>query len=49
MFLDQDSGELIEDKALEAEIRKQTGEGVFLAKGGTNVEAALKDIAQVER
>lgn len=46
MFIDQESGEFIGDNLIEEEIKKKTGESVFLAKGGTNIESALKELSK---
>jgi hypothetical protein len=47
MFQDKETGEFI--AGVEDAIAAQTSDKVFVAKGGTNIEAALKDISKVCR
>eukprot|EP01114_Cavostelium_apophysatum_P012208 TRINITY_DN270_c0_g1_i4.p1 TRINITY_DN270_c0_g1~~TRINITY_DN270_c0_g1_i4.p1 ORF type:complete len:1841 (+),score=636.84 TRINITY_DN270_c0_g1_i4:878-6400(+) len=44
-YIDKASGEFIDDKEIEKDIRERTSEKAFVAKGGTNIEAALQAIS----
>eukprot|EP01105_Mastigella_eilhardi_P015820 TRINITY_DN3621_c0_g1_i2.p1 TRINITY_DN3621_c0_g1~~TRINITY_DN3621_c0_g1_i2.p1 ORF type:complete len:1898 (+),score=453.80 TRINITY_DN3621_c0_g1_i2:680-5695(+) len=45
-FTDHETGELLDDETCLREVQRLTSDAVFRAKGGTNIEIALKDIAK---
>lgn len=45
-FTDQETGELFSDEQMEQEVKRLTSDGVFKAKGGTNIEIAVRDITK---
>eukprot|EP01119_Soliformovum_irregulare_P021104 TRINITY_DN6967_c0_g1_i1.p1 TRINITY_DN6967_c0_g1~~TRINITY_DN6967_c0_g1_i1.p1 ORF type:complete len:1824 (-),score=734.75 TRINITY_DN6967_c0_g1_i1:21-5492(-) len=46
-FMDPVTNEMKDDKSIQDELTKKTSDEVFVAKGGTNIEAALKEISRL--